>query len=278
MCKSPLEPDIASGVHCLAVQNCQWLDPASVRVSRWSNRLPDSYCSSAYESLKRDIQESGGNVQPIKVRSAGNDYEIVFGHRRHRACLELGLPILAFIASVDDRTMWQEMERENRHRADLSPYEQGRHYKVALDSGLFPSIRSMALAIGVDASQAAKVVRIADLPTEVIAAFGSPDAIQVNWATALHRAIERDPDGIIDRAKRIGSATPPRAAASAVLEALTRDSGVEPFRTRIVEIDDATGQRHASIKQDKGRFVVVVSGPGVLFSNVEAAIRQLLSL
>ncbi|MBK7616962.1 MAG: ParB N-terminal domain-containing protein [Burkholderiales bacterium] len=72
--------------------NCQLLDPTLVASSKWANRAPESYSGLPYESLKRDIEECGGNVQPIKVRGTADRYEIVFGHRRHRACLELGIP------------------------------------------------------------------------------------------------------------------------------------------------------------------------------------------
>jgi ParB family chromosome partitioning protein len=162
------------------------LDPLLVLPLRWANRHESSFLGADFEALKKEIASAGGNVQPIKVRpTSDGQYQIVFGHRRQRACRELGLPVLAAIVSIDDRELWEEMERENRNRADLTPYEQGCHYRQALNEGLYPSIRKMAMSIGVDVSQAAKVIRLADLPREVIAAFPTPGAIQVNWATAL---------------------------------------------------------------------------------------------
>lgn len=257
--------------------NCQLLDPALVASSKWSNRAPESYSGLPYESLKRDIGECGGNVQPIKVRRTADGYEIVFGHRRHRACLELGVPVLALIADVDDRTMWQEMERENRHRADLSPYEQGLHYKLALDRGLFPSIRSMAAAIGVDASQAAKVIKIAELPEEVIAAFGSPHVVQVNWARALHRMLARDRDGALRRSKDIASSHPSKPSASSTFAAITRDASVEPFLAPTVEIKDSTGQRVAWIRQEKGVYQIELRADRIALDRLEEAVKRLIA-
>ena len=76
------------------------LDPQAVVPSRWANRHPDSFSTAEFARLKQDIELAGGNVQPISVRvliDQPGRYEIVFGHRRHRACSELGIPVLATI-------------------------------------------------------------------------------------------------------------------------------------------------------------------------------------
>lgn len=253
------------------------LDPKSIQPSRWANRHLSSFEGSAFDQLKREIAGSGGNVQPIKVRSLERDtYEIVFGHRRHRACLELGLPVLATVVqAMDDRTLWQEMERENRARTDLSPFEQGRHYRAALDSGLYPSIRRLAEAVGVDVSQAAKVIRIADLPSDVLAAFRSPCDIQVNWATKLHAAVERDPDGVQKRARKLASLDHKKRDPKQVYAALTEEGGgVEPFHTPIEISGSKTGAR-ATIATTKDGFNVRITG-GVSATELEAALRRLL--
>ena len=63
------------------------LAPNIIRASRWANRNEDSFLSKDFEALKAEIESAGGNVQPIKVRpllDVPGEYEIVFGHRRHR--------------------------------------------------------------------------------------------------------------------------------------------------------------------------------------------------
>ncbi|MBI3229410.1 MAG: ParB N-terminal domain-containing protein, partial [Burkholderiales bacterium] len=71
------------------------LDPKLVKPSRWANRHAASFENAKFKSLMAEIESAGGNIQPIKVRPIGGtteSYEIVFGHRRHQACLQLGLP------------------------------------------------------------------------------------------------------------------------------------------------------------------------------------------
>jgi ParB family chromosome partitioning protein len=99
------------------------IDPTSIRPSRWANRHEASFATPAFESLKASIALAGGNAQPILVREHLPDqFEIVFGHRRHRACLELGIPVLAVVSeqSLGDIEVFLSMEQENRERADLS--------------------------------------------------------------------------------------------------------------------------------------------------------------
>jgi hypothetical protein len=156
------------------------------------------------------------------------------------------------------------------------PYEQGLHYKLALDRGLFPSIRSMAAAIGVDASQAAKVIKIAELPEEVMAAFGSPHVVQVNWAHALHRVLTRDRDGAIRRSKDIASGNPSKPSASSTFAAITRDASVEPFHAPTVEIRDSAGQRVAWIRQEKGNYQIVLRAQGIALNSLEEAVKRLI--
>lgn len=181
------------------------LDPARIGRSRYANRHASSFLGADFERLKRDIMEAGGNVQPIKVRPVtgageGIEYEIAFGHRRHEACRQLGLQVLAVIDNLDDRTLFVEMDRENRERADLSPWEQGVMYLRALEQGLFASNRQLATALGIDPSNLGKSLAIAKLPEPVVSAFASPLDIQLRWAPLLNKAQEQDQAGLLKRA------------------------------------------------------------------------------
>lgn len=214
-------------------QPARRLDPQRIRPSRWANRHASSFEGAAFAELREEIGSAGGNVQPIKVRplkatdggSGGeHDHEVVFGLRRHRACLELGLPVLAIVEELEDLQLFEEMERENRSRANLSPWEQGMMYRRALDEGLFSSQRKLAEALGVDLALVSKSLALARLPDAVVAAFATPLEIQYRWAQPLAEAVQKDPDGVLARAREINAmATKP--ASKAVLERLLGFSG-----------------------------------------------------
>ncbi len=189
------------------------LDPSTVKASKWANRHEASFLTAEFQELKAEIAAAGGNVQPIKVRpvevlnrstpSTEATYELIFGHRRHRACLDLGIPVLAAIEEATDVSLFEQMERENRGRKNLSAWEQGTMYRKALDEGLYSSLRRLADSLSVDVSLVSKSVSLARLPETVVAAFQSPLDIQFRWAAPLAEAMQKDPDGTLERARTL---------------------------------------------------------------------------
>ena len=216
------------------------LDPRIVGPSAWANRHAASLQDAEFDALKAEISQAGGNVQPIKVRPRPADapaqvdgmpapeFEIVYGHRRHRACLELELPVRALVEAVDDQRLFEQMERENRQRKNLSAWEQGCMYRRAIDAGLYASQRKLAEALGVDVAMVSKSLALARLPSAVVEAFASPLDIQYRWAQPLSEAVQKDPDGIIARAGELVTRAP-RPQATVVFDVLVgRASATAP--------------------------------------------------
>jgi ParB family transcriptional regulator, chromosome partitioning protein len=224
------------------------MNPADIRPSKWANRHPDSFTGADFAQLKQEIADAGGNVQPIKVRhlsaAEGSGYEVVYGHRRHRACLEVGVPVRALVEEVSDQELFVEMERENRQRKDLSAWEQGQMYERALNEGLYPSQGKLAQAIGRDLGDVGKALKLARLPKAVVEAFASPLDLQFRWAKPLSDAQQADPEGLLRRAKELRKAnrtmsarevlarllgtpeTAPRAASETMIRAGGQVAGV----------------------------------------------------
>jgi ParB family transcriptional regulator, chromosome partitioning protein len=177
------------------------LDPATIHSSKWANR--QDFGDESFAELKSLIEEAGGNTQPIKVRpvSTGDGFEIVFGHRRHRACLELGLPVNAIVdREITEQGQFVQMDQENRARKNLSPWEQGVWYKRALDDQLWPSQNAMAKACGLSQGNISSALLVAELPEEVVGAFPSPHEIQFQAARKLSVAIKTAREEVIGRA------------------------------------------------------------------------------
>ncbi|SNT37091.1 chromosome partitioning protein, ParB family [Noviherbaspirillum humi] len=203
------------------------LDAEKIVPSRWANRLVDSFQSPEFAQLKQEIASSGGNVQPIKVRrSSGNDdtYEIVFGHRRHRACAELGLPVLAMVEDIDDQQLFKEMDRENRERADLSPWEQGMMYRRALDEKLFKSQEQLSKELGVDPGNVSKALKLADLDYRIVQAFSSPLDLQYRWAKPLSEALINGKERVLSIAAELIKGGRAGKSAKDIFELLTSSS------------------------------------------------------
>lgn len=268
------------------------LDPKLVHRSRWANRSEAEFSTPEFVALKAEIADAGGNVQPILVRvlvgptpsDRGTNegvlvgptpdvvaYEVVYGHRRHQACAELGLPVLAQVVThLDDQALFVSMDRENRARKDLSPYDQGRMYAAALDWGMYPSLRRLAESVGVDLGNASRFVLLARLPQAVIEAFPSPLDLTYRWAKPLTDAVEKDPAGVIARAK---DAKAQQLDANAVFNLLLGKNAAPAPKTDLIAIK---GKKAASVRIGaKGRALIEFE-PGALTTEQAAGLGKLI--
>jgi ParB family transcriptional regulator, chromosome partitioning protein len=204
--------DYADQIYQLGALPSGKINPKLIIHSNWANRDALSFSGPDWDTFKEEILSSSGNIQPIKVRpsvrraNASTDpqmYEIVFGHRRHRACMELGLDVFALVEPVTDLDLFEQMDRENRSRVDLSIYEQGEMYRKALDGGLYSSLRKLAEKLNVALSTASDAVNIARLPSDLLNAFESRLDVQRRWSKHLNNALLKDPDSVRAVAKEI---------------------------------------------------------------------------
>ena len=214
--------------------------------SRYANRDPSHYRGAAWQEFASEIAASDGNVQAVLVRPKSEGrFEIVFGHRRRQACLEAGLPLLAVIADgVGDLLLFKLMERENRSRVDLSPYEQGLSYAKALRHGLFPSLRQLAAAIGRDAGLVSRYIAITELPVAVLDAFSARPRIQKRWGEVLSALFQQDPTALVAHAEQLATEVP-------------RPSDSEIFR-RLCGLPAPLKAESVVVKNSKGRTVATV--------------------
>jgi ParB family chromosome partitioning protein len=87
----------------------------------------------ALAELVTSINEVG-LLQPIVVRRLDDDqYELIMGERRWRACREAGLErIPAIVRATDDEKLLLDALLENLHRAQLNPLEEAAAYDQLL--------------------------------------------------------------------------------------------------------------------------------------------------
>lgn len=225
-------------------------------------------------------EKDSGVLNPTGIAHVGDSpqsqnslYEIVYGMRRHRCALELGLPVLALIEDeLTEQSLFVEMDRENRNREDLSAWEQGTMYARALQKGLFPSLRQLSAAIGIDHSNVSKAIAITQLPTEIVEAFGSPLNLQFKWSTGLKEAIQKDPEGVLERVAEIKTLSvaleesgqkplKPPAIYEILISATSRKDQGAAMSVKPIDIVVA-GEKEATLKIDKnGRPVVTLMKP-----------------
>jgi ParB family chromosome partitioning protein len=229
------------------------LDPKNIIASKFANRVSESFNDVEFESLKEEVKNSGGNVQPIKVRPLKNGkYEIVYGHRRHKACLEIGLEVLATVHDgITDKELFEVMSRENEQRKNLSAYELATHYKRGIDLKLYKNWSEIAAVLGKGKSLMSRYSALSELPQQIIDAFSSPNDIQPKWAASIRQSLDSNKEEILKIAKNlIGRKLP----AKDVFETL-----INPPEKKFTRVNFSFGgwketTKKVSIELDKSRL------------------------
>ena len=206
-----------------------FLDPQKICVGTIPNRHADSYDAESFESLRLSIQCAGGNVQPIRVYSLdaanGQQFVLIYGERRLRACQELGLSVRAVVThAAPEKQRFFDTVRENQSRADLSAWELGRQLKFAMDQGFFSSQRRLAFDIGRDISDVSRAIKLASLPYEIVAAFASPTDLQFRHSKKLTDAVALNLPELLEEARLIQQ-LPVRPKALEVFNRLLKSTG-----------------------------------------------------
>jgi ParB family transcriptional regulator, chromosome partitioning protein len=125
-----------------------------------------SFTEAELEDLAASIKERG-IIQPIVVREAGDDFEIIAGERRWRAAQRAGLhdvPI-AIVEATDVQSLEYAII-ENVQRADLNPIEEASGY-VALMEQCNHTQEQVAQIVGKSRPYVANFVRLLKLPESV---------------------------------------------------------------------------------------------------------------
>ncbi|HPQ02002.1 MAG: ParB/RepB/Spo0J family partition protein [Bacillota bacterium] len=118
------------------------------------------------EELAESIR-AHGVLQPIVVRRAGENYQIIAGERRWRAAQMAGLQTIpAVVKELDDPGMIQVALIENLQREDLNPIEEASAYRKLMDEFSMTQ-EQLSGTLGKSRSTIANAVRLLNLPDEI---------------------------------------------------------------------------------------------------------------
>lgn len=146
-------------------ERVQLLNVSQIQPSRLQPRL--HFSAEKIEQLARSIEEKGV-IQPILVRSTGNDqYELIAGERRLRAVKHLGLSeVPAIIRRVADADLLEMSIVENIQREELNAIEEAKAYqRLAHEFGL--TQEAISKRVGKDKTSISNLLRILNLPQKV---------------------------------------------------------------------------------------------------------------
>lgn len=120
------------------------------------------------EELADSIREKGV-IQPIILRKIDdeNNYEIIAGERRFRACQLLGLKTIpAIVKKLNNHEALELALIENIQRSDLSPIEEALGYKKLINEFSYTQDQ-ISKKLGKSRSHIANLLRLLSLPERV---------------------------------------------------------------------------------------------------------------
>ena len=126
----------------------------------------DHFDEEALSQLASSVGEVGV-LQPILVREAGDEYEVIAGERRLRAARKAGLTTIpALVRSAEGSSTLEAALVENLHREDLNALEEAAAYRQLMDEfGLTQD--QIASRVGRSRSAVANTIRLLQLPVAI---------------------------------------------------------------------------------------------------------------
>lgn len=131
-----------------------------------------------------DSLRQHGMLQPIIVRSVGMRYQLIAGERRLRASIEAQLhEIPARVLDLDDQRVFELAMVENLQREDLNAIDKAAAFRDYL-SRYGGTQEELAGRLGLDRSTVSNLIRLLELPDEILGAVRS-NRISQGHARAL---------------------------------------------------------------------------------------------
>lgn len=159
-----------SGIE-FAEQELVYVDPKECEPWQYANRQKDEMGDiiELTESIRINKQLQPALIRHHPTPHDGFKYEIIFGCRRHIACLELGVPFLAIrkdIPNVQDAIVSQDAE--NKLRNDVSNYSNSILYKKLLLDGVFSTEKELAEKLRLSTSTFNDLMAYSKIPVHII--------------------------------------------------------------------------------------------------------------
>lgn len=236
------------------------VDPGRCRIWEGHNRdyaaLNEETCADLIESFKAE----GRQNFPAIVRRVEGDpehsFEVICGARRHwtvcwmRAHDQADFKFLIEPRELTDEEAFRIADLENRSRRDLSDYERASDYARAVERYYGGSQQRMADRLEVGKSWLSRYLDLARLPSEIMAAFGSPHVIGISHAAILAPMLRTDDqtDRVLAEARRI----------TADQAELSARGGITLSPAAVVQRLTAAARVHHGSRQPSGRREHVV--------------------
>lgn len=136
--------------------------------------------------LGLDIKNNG-QVEPVIIREIENDqfkYEVIAGSRRHKACLEMGLPLKAIVKNVSDHEAFFMQLRENE-KQPISDYSRGIHFNSLVENNK-ATVAELAQLMQCSKEKIYHLLSFANVPSQIWDAVTNMSKVSCRSASTIN--------------------------------------------------------------------------------------------
>jgi ParB family chromosome partitioning protein len=226
-------------------QPIQEIELRKIRPNRLNPRLEVNI--ERLNELTQSIKQVG-LLEPIIVRPANDEFEVVVGERRYRASQQAGLEkVSAIVRPFSDDEVVQLNLIENTQREELSAIEKGKVCKYLLENcpEKYPSQNVIAEKIGVSRDAVSLWLQSVEVVPKEVQTLVAPSSIsghvpegKIDYATAVRAGRKiREPERQVEVIKKLAEQRLPIRERTQIIERMAREpeKSIEEVIQEVVE-------------------------------------------
>ncbi|HGT2643484.1 TPA: ParB/RepB/Spo0J family partition protein [Legionella pneumophila] len=227
-----------------------------------------------------DSIKSNKQLQPALVRNHPNPYgkikyEVIFGRRRHIACIRLGIPFLVIrkdIPNVQDAIASQDAE--NKLRNDVSNYSNAMLYKRLLSDNVFKTEKELSEKLRISYSTFNELMAYSKIPEDIVGAIPDVHTLSKQLAVTIVQLLNKSKsnyDKMLSIASQLGKTITSQAKLEKIFEERTLLQKNETKTTSNAKsYSSINGKKLFTFKSDyRGLPSIVLNKEIASFVNVE---------
>lgn len=274
--KTPSYFKTQSGIE-FAEQELIYVNPEECEPWKYANRQESELgdIEGLIESIKSNKQ-----LQPALVRNHPNPhgkikYEVIFGRRRHIACMRLGVPFLVIrkdIPNVQDAIASQDAE--NKLRNDVSNYSNAMLYKQLLLDNIFKTEKELSEKLRIPYSTFNELMAYSKIPDDIVRAIPDIHSLSKQIAVKIVQLINKSEDNynkMLSIAGQLGRTITSQAKLEKIFEKMVLKSDCVPKSTSVAKsYTSMKGKKLFTFKSDyRGLPSIVLNKDIASFVNLE---------
>jgi ParB family chromosome partitioning protein len=164
-----------------------------IYANRQENELGD--IDGLIDSIKTHKQLQPALIRHHPTPHGDIKYEVIFGRRRHIACLKLGIPFLAIrkqISNIQDAVASQDAE--NKLRNDVSNYSNAMLYRRLLADNVFKSEKELADKLKFPTSTLNDLMAYSKIPEDIVKEIPNIHTLSKQLAVKLVQLLNKSKD------------------------------------------------------------------------------------